>query len=218
MLDEPLLRRAWLRTPPLPLLVDPRVFDGFAWAPSTELGWRCLGPLAHGPMTEDPAGMAFVLRRPIEGVPTELARLHVGRAYGVTDEACVAPYAIDEATDELWRQRIVPTEALWLAAGNLDAVFWGLHDWAHFHNHGDFVERAANELQCDLAALCWLWINRASLELSPAEWGALREASLALHRKRCALDPPGVALDDAWLRDDARLRTLADRIAQGGRG
>jgi hypothetical protein len=212
MVDAPALRSAWLRTPPLPLLVDPTVFDEFGWAPSTRLGWRCLGPLTRGPISEDPARMAFVLSRSIAGVPTELARLHVGRAYGLSDEHCVAPYAIDEATDELWRQRIVPADALWLAADNLDALYWGLHDWAHFHNHGDFVERAANELQCDLSALCWLWLNRDEIGLAPREWSDVRESALALHRRRCATDPPGVALDEGWLRDEPRLCRLAEGL------
>jgi hypothetical protein len=216
MSAEPLLRRAWLATPPLPLLVHPSVFDGFSWTPSTTLEWRCLGAeLELNPLSEDPSRMAFVFRRAVDGVPAELARLHVGRAYGLEDELCLAPYAIDHATDELWRQRVEPTTALWLAADNLDAVYWGLHDWAHFHNHGDFVERAANELQCDAAALCWLWINRATLGLAEDAWDARRREVLEAHRERCRAIPPGVLLDESVIADEGALVALADRVAGG---
>lgn len=201
-----------LRTPPLPLLVPAGVFDGFSWAPSRALEWRCLGPLVDNAVSEDPTGMAFVFRRAVEGVPTELARLHVGRAYGLADELCLAPYAIDHATDELFAQRIEPSSALWLAANNLDALYWGLHDWAHFHNHGDFVERAANELQCDLAALCWLWINRASIGVSDARWSSLRAEIVAAHEERCERTPPSFALDDRLLRNELNLCALANSL------
>jgi hypothetical protein len=203
------LHTTFLRTPPLPLLVDPRVFDGFGWCASTTLEWRCLGPLVDNPLSEDPSRMAFVFRRTIEGVPTELARLHVGRAYGLSEEQCLAPYAIDDATDQLFEQRVEPASVLWLAADNLDALYWGLHDWAHFHNHGDFVERAANELQCDCAALCWLWLNRSALALDPARWDALRAEVFEAHRRRCETHPPGVSLEHAWLEDGTRIRALA---------
>lgn len=206
------LRTLLLRTPPLPLLVDPSVFDGFSWVASSALEWRCLGPLVDNSVSEDPTGMAFVFRRAIEGIPTELARLHVGRAYGLSDEQCLAPYAIDHGTDELFAQRVEPTTALWLAANNLDALYWGLHDWAHFHNHGDFVERAANELQCDCAALCWLWINRADIGLTRERWSALRREVLDAHYDRCERLPPGVPLDSSTLEDELKLCALADSL------
>jgi hypothetical protein len=212
MTDALRLTTLWLQTPPLPLLVHPSVFDGFSWAPSTRLEWRCLGPLLDSDVSEDPTGMAFVFRRAVDGVPAELARLHVGRAYGLTDEQCLAPYAIDQATDELFAQRIEPTTALWLAANNVDALYWGLHDWAHFHSHGDFVERAANELQCDSAALCWLWINRAAIGLSDARCSRLRGEVLDAHRDRCARLPPGVAMDASVLEDELKLCALAESL------
>jgi len=208
----PLLQTLHLRTPPLPLLVDPRVFDGFSWVASSTLEWRCLGPLRDRPLSENPTGMAFVFRREVPGIPTELARLHVGRAYGLQDERCLAPYAIDQGTDELFFQRIEPTTVLWLAANNLDALYWGLHDWAHFHNHGDFIERAANELQCDCAALCWLWINREAIGLREARWSSLRREVLAAHYERCERYPPGVSIDSSMLEDESKLCALAESL------
>lgn len=161
--------------------------------------------------------MAFVFRSPsgVRGVPAELARLHVGRAYGLNDERCIAPYAIDDATDELFSQRIEPHSALWLATNNLDGLFWGLHDWAHFHSHGSFEERTANELQCDLSALCWLWLNRQSAGVSRERFARLRMEVLEAHQRRCAADPPRVAIDDRPLREDATLCALAQSLVEG---
>jgi hypothetical protein len=121
----------------------------------------------------------------------ELANLH---AFGLdlTDEMALAPYGIDDATDGLYEHRIRPTDAMWLAADNLNALVWGLHDWAHFHNHGPFVERAWTELQCDGTALAWLRQNRAAIGLGEAELAHVEAELVRLSRGRFeaeGLDP-----------------------------
>lgn len=209
-----LVRTTILATPPLPLLVDPSVFDGFNWARSSSLEWRCLGELRDNPLSEDPSRMAFVFRSPegVNNVPAELARLHVGRAYGLEDELCLAPFAIDDATDQLFEQRIEPASALWLATDNLDGLYWGLHDWAHFHCHGAFYERVANELQCDAAALAWLWINREQIGIDHPRWSRLRADVLAAHERRCVAHPPTVPVDASVLERESIMCALADGL------
>jgi hypothetical protein len=77
-----------------------------------------------------------------------------------------------------------PRDLLWLAADNLNALLWGLHDWAHFHNHGPFKRRAWTELQCDASALAWLWLNRERIALPDATWAELaRRASELAHAR-----------------------------------
>jgi hypothetical protein len=202
-----------LRTPALPLLVDPRVFDGFAWQASTVLEWRTPGAAielnAFDP--DLPLRMAFVLRTPWDALPTELARLHAGRGYGLTDELALAPYGIDDATDQLYAHRRAAHEVFWFAADNLNALFWGLHDWAHFHNHGAFTERAATELQCDASALAWLWLNRAQVPLADDRWEILRGEVARAHGALRAAEPPSVAADPRVLAEPRRLIELATR-------
>ena len=108
----------------------------------------------------DPRRMVFVLHgRPAISCRASW-RACTRSASACDDEEALAPWAIDDATDELYAHRVRPRDALWLAADNLNALFWGLHDWAHFHNHGPFEQRAWTELQCDATALAWLWMNR----------------------------------------------------------
>jgi hypothetical protein len=197
--------------PPLPLLVAPEVFDAFGWCPSTELEWRTREPFRHDTPVDgsDPQRMVFVFHADAGGgaagfLPRELARIHaVG--LGLDDEWALAPYAIDDATDGLFERGIVPAHALWLAADNLNALFWGLHDWAHFHNHGPFERRAENELQCDAAALAWTWRNRATIPIGEDAWEKLREEVAALARGR--FDEEQRAWDAGVLASD-RLRAL----------
>ena len=160
-----------LATPPVARLVPDGVFDAFAWCESDELEWRApdaswddATPIAGS----DTARMVFVTRPGAAPfLPRELACLHAF-GLGLTDEDALAPWAIDDATDELYAHRVRPGDALWLAADNLNALFWGLHDWAHFHNHGPFEQRAWTELQCDAAALAWTWANREAIGLDEA--------------------------------------------------
>jgi hypothetical protein len=160
----------------------------------------------------DPARMVFVFHAECTFLPRELARLHAF-GLGLTDEWALAPYAIDDATDELFARRVPARDLFWLAADNLNALFWGLHDWAHFHNHGPFEERAWNELQCDASALAWLWRNRTAIGLDAATWERARaQAALVCVRR---FETENVPLD-ATAREvltSASLRALGGEPA-----
>src|SRR5262249_49606802 len=145
------------------------VFDAYGWCASDVLEWRRPAepldletPVAREDGATSLGRMAFVFRRACRFLPQELARLHAS-GLGLQDERALAPYAVDDATDELYARRERPGDLFWLAADGLNALFWGLHDWAHFHNHGAFEQRAWTELQCDAAALSWLWRNRRAI-------------------------------------------------------
>jgi hypothetical protein len=200
------VRVVHLATPPLTRVVPEGIFDAFAWCASDVLEWRCPGSWdAATPIDgSDPARMVFVLRPgPFEFLPGELAAVHAF-GLGLTDEQALAPWGIDAATDGLYVHRVRPRDALWLAADNLNALFWGLHDWAHFHNHGPFEphQRAWTEVQCDASALVWLWINRREVPLSEPGWERLRGQVVRLSRKR--FEDDGASFDES-LRDAARL-------------
>ncbi len=200
-----------LATPPLPCVVPDGIFDAFGWCRSDALEWRRPAASwdASSPIDgRDPARMVFVLRPgQADFLPTELAAVH---AFGLDlrDERALAPWAIDDATDAFHAHRARPGDALWLAADNLNALFWGLHDWAHFHNHGAFEphQRAWTEVQCDASALAWLWINRAQVPLDEAAWERLRASVAALASKRFA--DHGETVEPEALRA-ARLTILA---------
>lgn len=165
-----------LAVPPMPCVVPDSVFDAWSWCESDVVQWR--RPLhADGTSLEqssiegdNPPGLAFVMRKECTFLPRELARLHAF-GYGLDNELALAPYAIDDATDLLYEHKVRPGDVFWLAASTLDALVWGLHDWAHFHNHGPFDQPAMTELQCDLIALAWLRQNAARI--------GLREEALA---------------------------------------
>lgn len=215
-----------LRTPPIPELVPPGVFDAFGWCESTSLLWRKPpGPLADGePITSaNPPTMAFVFRSASaragtgtgmgreaasEWLPRELAYLHV-RALCDDDEWVLAPWAIDDATDRLWERHATPGDELLLAADRLTALAWGLHDWAHFHNHGPFERRALTELQCDASALIWLALaeNEVHLRLG-SRWERVREEFVRLSEERFRDEPDQVPFDPSWLSAE-RLRSIA---------
>jgi hypothetical protein len=204
-----------LRTPPLPRLVPDGVFDAFAWSKSTTLEWRRpegRWDSSSLDQAENPSGMAFVIRQGSgEFLPRELARLHAF-GYGLSDEWTLAPYAIDDATDLLFEKRATPTETLWLAADGLRALAWGLHDWAHFHNHGPFEERAWTELQCDASALAWLWINRDAIpQFDDDEWERARVAILKIAKAR--FDEEEKSFDANLLARDQIVR-IAEKIAE----
>ncbi len=207
------------------------VFDAFGWCESDWLDWRRPDAPPNAPPNEggwdettpldgsDPRRMVFVLRQACDFLPGELARLHAFRL-GLTDEVALAPWAIDVATDELYAHRVRPRDLLWLAADNLNALFWGLHDWAHFHNHGPFERRAWTELQCDATALAWLWTNRARVPIGEATWERVRREAASLSHGRFAAEREPW---DAGLLAPERVRALARRprrpaAAQEGRG
>ncbi len=206
--------RVVLRTPPLPCLVPDGVFDAFGWCASEQLVWRKpIGPIARGePITADnPPRMAFVFRAGARSVdlPRELAHLHVG-ALAEEHEWALAPWAIDDATDGLYAARAPAGEVFELAGDRLTALVWGLHDFAHFHNHGPFEERAWTELQCDAAALVWLLINASAIGLSDEAWETARRELADLGRSRFASEEK--SFDEAAMSATG-LRAIAEALA-----
>jgi hypothetical protein len=211
-----------LATPPVPELVPalaPPVFDDFAWSPPVTLSWRTRSPLDRTePLTRtNPGGMVFLFLDKCAFLPRELARLHVPELLRA-DEAerhVLAPYAIDDATDLLHEHRVPARSVLGLATASLAGLFWGLHDWAHFHHHGPFEERAWTELQCDAAALSWLHVNRVLLGLDDAELAALVDQAGELTHARFAEENRCAPVaTDAWNRVVAFLswqRRSSDR-------
>ena len=159
------------------------VFDAWAWCSSDVLEWRrpATSRLLDKSMVIDaqnPGELVFVFREGADStfLPRELARFHA-KGYGLEDEWALAPYAIDDATDLLYERRVPPSTLFWVAAPSLRALVWGLHDWAHFHNHGPFDEPALTELACDFVALSWLRTNRDAIGLDD---GDLRRVALEL--------------------------------------
>jgi hypothetical protein len=209
------MRKVLLRTPPLPLLVPAETFDGFNWSPSEALEWRAMeAPLEVNDFDGDlPLRMVFVFREPWDVLPAELARLHAGRAMtaalGLRDEMALAPYAIDDATDALYAHRRRPEDTFWLATDNLNALFWALHDWAHYHNHGPFTDRPSTELQCDTAALAWLWLNREVIPLDARDWERVRAGVLENHMKLRAQESATRCPPPDVLRSGERIREIA---------
>jgi hypothetical protein len=183
------------------------VFDAFGWCDSDVLEWRrpdapldLETPLARADGATWLGRMVFVLRAdghaPCEFLPRELARLHAP-GLGLDGELALAPYGIDDATDELYGRRIRPRDAMWLGADSLNALFWGLHDWAHFHNHGAFMtgeQRAWTELQCDVTALAWLWRNRGAVGIDRARFRCVREEAREITRAR--FEEEGIAFEE----------------------
>jgi hypothetical protein len=181
-----------------------RVFDAWAWCASDVLEWRIPATArqlekAMAVESDNPPELAFVFHKDADCtfLPRELARFHA-RGYGLEEEWALAPYAIDDATDLLYERRVRPRDVLWLAASSLRALVWGLHDWAHFHNHGPFDEPALTELECDLVALEWLRLNREVAGVDDADVARVAADLAALSRSRFAAEgkaPPGVDLE-----------------------
>jgi hypothetical protein len=216
---RPVRRIATLETPPLPRLAPDGVFDAFGWCASDRLGW---GRPAARPLdveadvtSDNPPGMVFVMRRETPFLPRELAELHAP-GMGLEGAWALAPWGIDEATDALYAHRATPGEHLWLAASSVASLFWGLHDWAHFHNHGPFERRAWTELQCDVSALAWLEVNRAVLAeagvTAPVRERVRREAA-RVATQRFAEEASEIEPFDATLYGADRIRAIAHGIA-----
>jgi hypothetical protein len=189
-LRVPSLPRALLATTDDDRAREARVFDAWAWCESDVLEWRT--PATSRQLdksvvidSENPADLVFVFREGADStfLPRELARFHA-RGYGLEEEWALAPYAIDDATDLLYERRVPPREMFWLAAPSLRALVWGLHDWAHFHNHGPFDEPALTELACDLVALEWLRLNREVVGVDEADLDRVARELAALSRSR----------------------------------
>ena len=181
-----------------------RVFDGWAWCASDVLEWR--RPAAARQLektlaveSDNPPELAFIFHEDADCtfLPRELARFHA-KGYGLEEQWALAPYAIDDATDLLYERRVRPRDVLWLAASSLRALVWGLHDWAHFHNHGPFDEPALTELECDLVALEWLRMNRDVAGLEDSDLARVAADLAALSRSRFVAEgrsPPGIDLE-----------------------
>lgn len=152
--------------------------------------------------TDNPPELAFVFHENADCtfLPRELARFHA-KGYGFEEEWALAPYAIDDATDLLYERRVRPGDVLWLAASSLRALVWGLHDWAHFHNHGPFDEPALTELECDLVALEWLRLNKKVADLTDADLARVASDLALLSRSRFVAEgraPPTVDLEQLF--------------------
>jgi hypothetical protein len=169
----------------MPCMVRDGIFDAWSWCESDVVEWRTPGTFdVDRPIdAKNPAGLVFVMHAECTFLPQELARLHVPE-YGLGDEMALAPYAIDDATDLLYERRVTPRDVFWLAAGSLDALVWGLHDWVHFHNHGPFDDPPMTELQCDLVALAWLRLNAPRVGIGPRLVERAEKELVALARSR----------------------------------
>jgi hypothetical protein len=203
------VRVVHLVTPPPPRIVPPRTFDAFGWCASDRIEWRRPSQGWDDPSPidgSDPARMVFVMRKPCNFLPCELARLHAF-GLGLSTENALAPWGIDAATDELYARREHPGALFWLAADNLNALFWGLHDWVHFHNHGSFDAPAWTELQCDATALAWLWLNRERAQIPEDVWEHTRRAVVTLSLARFRAE--GLPFNSKAL-DAERLQTLME--------
>lgn len=180
------MQKARLSTAPIPRLVDSAVLPDFEWAAPRWLDVLLpdAGVDPRDAVTADnPPRMLFLVA---EGaavtLPTEPGALHLP---GLPDAARVlAPWAIDDATDAFFEARVPPEEVLVLATDSLRGLFWGLHDWAHFHSHGPFDRVAETELQCDVAALVWLSDNRAALAVAPLQLERIAADVVALWHDR----------------------------------
>jgi hypothetical protein len=182
--------RLRLATPPVPLLVPESTFDAFAWSKSDwldcDLVHSGLGSAGAAVTHDNPPGLLFLSLGPQTAfLPQELAALHAP-GLGLGDQMALAPYAIDDATDGLYEQRLRPRDAFSMLAQDRASLFWGLHDWAHFHNHGPFEDRAHTELQCDLSALAWLAHNQVALALSDQDLEAFAREATSLSQERFA--------------------------------
>ncbi len=203
-LRVPSLPRLRLATNERDRVREENVFDAWAWCASDTLEWRL--PQATEQLetklpidSENPGDLVFVFQPDADStyLPRELARFHA-RGYGLTEEWALAPYAIDDATDLLFERLVRPRDVFWLAAPSRRALVWGLHDWAHFHNHGPFDEPALTEFACDLVALAWLRLNRDLVGLDDVELERVAGELASLSRERFAsegTEAPGGCLD-----------------------
>jgi hypothetical protein len=208
-----------LATPPLPRLVPEGVFDAFAWCASERLAWGRAPDRAfdreRAITSANPPEMVFVFRESDAApyLPRELAALHAP-GMGFVDEMALAPWAIDDATDALYEHRAPPADCLWLVAQSLASLFWGLHDWAHFHNHGPFERRAWTELQCDVSALAWLEVNRAAIGIDEAAWERARREVVGVAEARFEEESEKGETFDASLLDADRVHAIVARLAR----
>lgn len=201
--------RRRLQVPPLPNVTPAGVFDAYGWCESRHLEVLlpdeglaeelCIG-------ADNPPGFAFVFRGPTFGLPHEPGELHLPGLLE-TGSQVLAPYAIDDATDGLYEQRLTPSDVFFLAVTRMDALHWGLHDWCHFHNHGPFEQRAWTELGCDRAATRWLQLNAHALGIEAAQRAQLESSVRALCTQRFADEGILIEVSADWLPKELPSRT-----------
>jgi hypothetical protein len=185
---EPAFQRDRFRLAPVRCVTPGDVWDDYGWCPPTFVTVRTLDSLGNAfapPSMKNPEDLWFVVKNrrllqtsTLAPLPIELGEVHT-RTLTQRDEWVLAPYGIDDATDFLWEARIAADDVFELATKSVAGLFWGLHDWCHFHNHGPFIERAWTELQCDLSALAW--ILHQSIGLTKTQKDSLIEGT----RERC---------------------------------
>lgn len=179
------MQNARLSTGSIERLVDSAVLPAHEW---TRPRWLDVLTPATLDMdsqitADNPPRMLFVLASTATlDLPAESGVLHFREL--PEHSRVLAPWAIDDATDRLFETRTPPEELLCLATDSLRGLFWGLHDWAHFHSHGPFERIAETELQCDVAALVWLWEARASFSIDAQRYARVVEDVLAIWRER----------------------------------
>lgn len=177
-------RTTLLLTPPIARVVPDGVFDAYAWAEPQWLFWHHDGEFDRElPTSDNPPGAVFLLDTRVIELPSEPAELHVP-AIVRTGTRCLAPWGIDAATDGLFAQRIPPSSCLALATSSLAGLFWGLHDWFHFHHHGSLFDAAWTELQCDRAAFAWTALNASAIGLDARQLEMLARRVRALGEAR----------------------------------
>lgn len=193
------MRKARLSTTSVECLVDAAVLPAFEWSTPRWLDVCLIDPFDRdSPITADnPPRMLFhVHSANTLALPTELGALHLAGLD--SDLQVLAPWAIDDATDRLFATQTPAEEVLALITDSLRGVFWGLHDWAHFHSHGPFERVAETELQCDLAALAWMWDNREVLTLDAQTMLALATRVAELWRARFRAEERALDATKAW--------------------
>ena len=168
----------------MPRVVEDGVFDAWSWCESDWIDWTA-GPEGHVARRRisdgtNPSDLLFLMHAECSFLPRELAHLH---ASGIEGWA-LAPWAIDDATDGFYEHRVRPRDVLRLHAPSIPALVWGLHDWAHFHNHGPFDDPPMTELQCDLVALAWIRANADALGLGNGDIASIRDDLASLARGR----------------------------------
>lgn len=179
------LQNARLSLGSIQRLVDAVVLPDYEWAIPRRLDVAVPATFDRdGRVTADnPPRMLFVLDAACTlDLPSEAGCLHM-RELGA-EARVLAPWGIDAATDLLFETRTPPEELMTLATDSLRGLFWGLHDWAHFHSHGPFERIAETELQCDVAALIWLWEAREPFGIDVTRYGLVVDDVLAIWAER----------------------------------
>lgn len=179
------VQNARLSTGPVSRLVDAAVLPDHEWATPRwlDVTFPDVFDRKERVTADNPPRMLFVLSPTCAvELPSESGILHMRELDA--DSRVLAPWAIDDATDRLFLASTAPEPIMSLATDSLRGLFWGLHDWAHFHSHGPFERIAETELQCDVAALVWLWEARATFLVDESTYARIVADVLALWQQR----------------------------------